>query len=212
MIIDQNTNKEELAEALEDPQDVRQVYEFEVKCAGADDDDDLEEAPPEKKMVTKTITYNNKFTVPMLKEIYVHLGIGEKAPSSKKRELFDTIRDSDKVMKIKDDSFSYEMEEDAVNKSSSGQGARWVILTGLDCQLPEGFDASGVERGFFAPTNKDNHVGAPKKEYLTGEGKAIKRPEFGPKPKMDKRTGLSRRRQDTGKCRRSGRIKSFLCS
>ena len=72
----------------------------------------------------------------MLKEIYVHLGIGEKAPSSKKRELFDTIRDSDKVMKIKDDSFSYEMEEDAVNKSSSGQGARWVILTGLDFNCP----------------------------------------------------------------------------
>ncbi len=47
MIIDQNANEEELAEALEDPQDVRQVYEFEVMCADADNDDDLEEAPPE---------------------------------------------------------------------------------------------------------------------------------------------------------------------
>ena len=117
MIMEQNTKDEELAEALEDLQEVRQVYEFEEMCA--DDDDPEEEAPPEKNILTQTVTYSNKFTVPMLKELCVHLGIGEKAPISKKRELFDKIRDSDKMMKITDDTFSYEMEEEAVNKKSS---------------------------------------------------------------------------------------------
>ena len=81
-----------------------------------------------------------------------------------------------KWMKIMDDSFSYEMEEEAINEKSSGIGTSWVVLTASDCLFPEGFDASEVESGFFAPTNKDNHVGLPKKEHLTGEGEAIKRP------------------------------------
>jgi hypothetical protein len=51
--------------------------------------------------------------------------------------------------------------------------------------LPEGFDASGVEIGYFAPTNKDNNVGAAKMEYLTGEGEQITRPVFGPKPRKN---------------------------
>lgn len=49
----------------------------------------------------------------------------------------------------------------------------WVILCDQECKLPDGFDASGVERGYFAPTNKDNNPGAQKKEYLTGVGERI---------------------------------------
>jgi hypothetical protein len=112
-----------------------------------------------------------------LKEFFVHLGIGGNV-SSLIRFVILT-----KWMKITDDPSA-----EAVNEKSSGIGASWVVLTALDCLLPEGFDASEVESGFFAPTNKDNHVGPPKKEYLTGEGEAIKRPEFGPKPKKDKKT------------------------
>jgi hypothetical protein len=56
------------------------------------------------------------------------------------------------------------------------------MLDGVEIDLPEGFEASGVQEGFFAPTNKDNAEGVPKRKYLTDE--PIKRPDFARKPKM----------------------------
>jgi hypothetical protein len=64
------------------------------------------------------------------------------------------------------------------------KGPKWIILQGVDVDLPEGFHASGAEEGFFAPTNQENAVGAPKKKYLTEA--PIARPNFSKKPTKPK--------------------------
>lgn len=91
-----------------------------------------------------------------------------------KRTLFDLLRDSPLTTKVNDDEFTYEWAESQEKEQTSGP--RWTLLHGVEIELPPGFDASGAETGYFAPTNQDNHPGKPKKKYLTDN--PISRPIF----------------------------------
>ena len=80
-IIDYQSKKDELAEALEDPEVFDKVYKFEKKSI-LDDVEDQQPAGNEaqKRIVLHTVTLSNKFTLAFLKELYVKLGLGEKPP------------------------------------------------------------------------------------------------------------------------------------
>ncbi len=44
----------------------------------------------------------------------------------------------------------------------------------MEIDVPSGFHPSGVEDGFFVPTNKDNNVGVAKMSYLMEADECIK--------------------------------------
>ena len=198
IIISQNEEEEEIAGAIEDDPIGLEVYEFEemisndIEWGAADEVAGEVVAPAAKEIVTHTVQFSNKYTLSFLKELYVKLGLGEQpAKGARKRLIFDRIRDSGKVHKINDDSFSYEMEKEQSGEQNQDNGTApyWVILSGTECQLPDGFDASGAECGYYAPTNQDNHPGAPKLEYLTRDKERIVRPAFGPKQRKSGKAG-----------------------
>lgn len=151
------------------------VYEFETGFA-----EDVENPIPPSAPIRVTITVTrSKMTIPQLKELYSKLHVSL-PPDKKKASLFDALRDSEKTTKIDQDSFSYELDE------SPGQATnqpKWEILIGQEVNLPSGFDACGVEEGYYAPTNQEGAEGATKLEYLTGDGERIKRPDFDRKPR-----------------------------
>ena len=99
--------------------------------------------------------------------------------------MFNAIRDSSEVTKIDETTFEYQFEEVPAHLQ---KGPRWKLLIGKEIELPIGFSASGVEEGFFAPTNKENAVGQPKMEFLTDN--PIKRPEFCRKAKKPKQESV----------------------
>ena len=176
LVAEKNAAEEEEADNLQEAQ-VPVVYEFETATA---DDDENALSPPSPIRVTITVT-RSKMTVPKLKELYTKLHIS--LPSDKKKpSLFDTLRDSEKTTKIDQDSFSYECEE---TPALAPKGPKWEILIGREVDLPSGFDATGAEKGYFAPTNQEGAEGATKLEYLTGDGERIERPAFDRKPKKD---------------------------
>ena len=157
-----------------DEDGVPAFFEFEI-------DADADNENPTPIRVTKTVTFKSH-SVPMLKELYQFLGVA--LPSDKKKpSLFQTLRDSAKVTKIADDSFSYETEE---VPESQMKGPRWEILAGMDVSLPHGIAPTGAQEGFFGPTNQENVVVAQMKSYLTHEDERIKRPEFARKPRKEK--------------------------
>ena len=56
--------------------------------------------------------------------------------------------------------------------------------------------ATGAEKGFFGPTNKENAVGGKRSNFLTGEEDKVHQPVFGPKKPGKKRKETSN--QTTG--------------
>lgn len=118
-----------------------------------------------------------------LYQLFLKLEIGGTCikSNSGKRAVFDSIRDSDKVTKLNEDAFEF---EEKVIPSHLQKGPKWKLLTGMEVTLPEGISLTGVEDGFYGPTNRDNFVGPPKLSYLTDA--PIKRPSFKPKAKKNK--------------------------
>jgi len=55
------------------------------------------------------------------------------------------------------DEFSYEAEEESAVPSTTvtAPAPKWIVLTGIETDRPKGFDASGVETGYFAPINRE---------------------------------------------------------
>lgn len=159
--------------------------------------DDVEEEPADAPppLVTKidTVTYSTKgkkFTAAYLRELYCKLDLQPPvAKNTSKKVLFNAIRDSQHaaIKTIDEVTFTYEYQEvpDHLKK-----GPRWKMLTGMDIALPEGFDPSGAEEGFFAPTNKENAAGEKKLSYLADE--PINRPEFAAKIRKAKTPGPGR--------------------
>ena len=74
--------------------------------------------------------------------------------TSNKQAVFDAIRDSGKVLKLKDDEFKF---EEMVLPSHLQKGPKWNLLTGMEVTLPEGIGPSGVEDGYFGPTTFQLH-------------------------------------------------------
>ena len=120
------------------------------------------------------------WTKDALWDLYAKLGVSTQVGKTVgKRVLFDVLRDCPQTNKINDDEFTYAMEEGGEKPEHSGP--RWKLLTGVEVELPPGFDDSGVEKGYYAPTNKDNAPGQPKMSYLTDA--PLERPIFRSKPK-----------------------------
>ena len=93
-----------------------------------------------------------KVKVNALKELFKKFNIA--MPQDKKKaSLFSKLRDSGKVKKIDEKSFSF--EEIKVPRLDDRKGPWWEILTGVEVELPAGFHKSGAEMGYFAPANKD---------------------------------------------------------
>ena len=107
--------------------------------------------------------------------------------SVSKLAVFNAIRDSSKVNKIDDTTFECQFEDVPEHLK---KGPRWKVLIGKEIELPVGFAASGVEEGFFAPTNKENAVGMPKLSFLTDT--PIKRPDFCRKTKKSSKARVGR--------------------
>jgi hypothetical protein len=145
---------------------------------------DPEDVTPEMEEVTVIFkTHCKLWPKQRMLELFQELGIQVRLfKNVNKRTIFDAIRDSDKVTKVSaDDSFKFTR---VVVPLHMQKGPKWILLQGVDVDLPEGFHPSGAEEGFFAPTNKDNVVGAPKKKYLTEA--PIARPNFSKKPTKPK--------------------------
>ena len=116
-------------------------------------------------------------------------------PDKKKASLFDTLRESEKTTKSDQGTFSYEFEETLGLVSNE---AKWEVLIDQEVNLPSGFDASGAEEGYFAPTNQEGAEGATKLEYMTGDGENIQRPTFDRKPKKSESEGNAKRGHPKG--------------
>ena len=185
----QNADEEREADALKDDA-VPVVQEFEELL------DDAVDAPadaeaPEPIMVTERVVYtkkHKKYTSAWLKDLHDRLSLEPKLPKSvSKLAVFNVIRDSSKVNKIDDTTFEYQFEDVPEHLK---KGPRWKVLIGKEIELPVGFAASGVEEGFFAPTNKENAVGMPKLSFLTDT--PIKRPDFCRKTKKSSKARVGR--------------------
>jgi hypothetical protein len=168
--------REEMELVPEDPAAAIPEWEMDYE------EGDGEVAAPQPIVKIVTVRYSRNcrtWTVAALFDLYQRYQIGTSLrKTAGKRLIFDAIRDSSFATKIDDDTFTYEMEEIPEHLM---KGPKWKILDGVEIDLPEDFDPSGVTAGFFAPTNKDNYVGQPKKEYLVD--RPLQRPEFCPKPK-----------------------------
>ena len=78
--------------------------------------------------------------------------------------------------------------------------------------MPSGFHPSGVEDGFFAPTNKDNNVGVAKMSYLTEADERIKRPEFAHKPRDEAHRRSGRKQESTSRPPNEKRSSFSICA
>ncbi len=68
----------------------------------------------------------------------------------------------------------------------------WILLTPEPVPAVPGIDmGTGMQSGFFGPTNKENAVGGVRQNFLVNGGKRIKRPKFELKKKGRKKTPLS---------------------
>jgi hypothetical protein len=146
-------------------------YEWENLTGGGNENEDGA-PPPLGLLSTVTIVVNiKKDKVNSLKELFKKFDIA--MPQDKKKaSLFTKLRDSGKVKKIDEESFSY--KEIEVPRRDDHKGPWWEILTGVEVALPAGFHKSGGEMGYFAPTNKNSVTGSTKFSYLTGEDERIK--------------------------------------
>ncbi len=99
----------------------------------------------------------SKCLVKVLKEIAIDLG---QSVLGNKRTLFNSLQDCPNATKVNNNTLEYQtwivVGEDAKRPAIP----TWVILAPEDMLNVEGINmATGVEEGFFAPTNKENSVG-----------------------------------------------------
>jgi hypothetical protein len=144
LIAKQNKEDEELAEALEDANVLPEIYEVEEAIMNHDADclnDRNNQQVNERNISQHTVIYSIRYTLPFFKERYVKLGIGDRPPQfKKKRDLFDIIFDSTKVTKVDQNSFSYEMKEDAITKNDDTRDTpRWVTSGRERIRIARGF-------------------------------------------------------------------------
>ena len=128
------------------------------ELAVADYEDDCEGGV---QYETIEVTCSPKYTVAALKDICRDLKL---SCSGKKVDLFDRCRDSEHervTMKSKE-MFQYKRLREA-----EGNLPKWLLLTGQVTADIAGIDmGTGAQHGHFGPTNKENAVGPPKREYL----------------------------------------------
>jgi len=119
-----------------------------------------------------------KNTVSELKAVALALGL---SGSGNKGPLFNRIRDCTKeaVTKVEDPvAFDYRRE-----KQAEGDVPKWILLTPAAAEEIAGMDmATGAQIGHFAPTNKEDAIGAQKNNYMVHATEKVKRLEFATKP------------------------------
>ena len=121
-----------------------------------------------------------KTNIKTLRDIALKLNLGQ---AGLKEVLSDRIRDSPHVRKVSEVEFEY--------RHAKGTGKKiptWVLLTPKDVPSVDGIDmATGAEKGFFGPTNKENAVGGKRTNFLMGEEDKVHQPMFRPKKPGKKR-------------------------
>jgi hypothetical protein len=132
-------------------------------------------APP---VMFETVAFPFKqTTLPMLKDIAKAINVQY---TGTKKVIWEQIlkSGSELIVPAEDDaSFTYRHV-----KAATGSVPTWIILTPEIVPPIEGIDmATGAQRGFFGPTNKDNAVGATRNNFCTHVDDKIQRPVFGPK-------------------------------
>ncbi len=101
-----------------------------------------------------------KTNVKTLREIALKLNV-----AGLKKVLFNCIRNSPHVRKVSEADFEYHHAKAAGDKIPT-----WVLLSPEDLPSVDEIDmATGAEKGFFGPTNKENAVGGKQTNFLTGE-------------------------------------------
>jgi len=147
---------------------MNEVNEWEMFADGNADDAN---APPAAVQYETVRIHYLKTTTKILVDIAARLGISK---TGTKRKLFDKLRNSERALKIDDDTFDYRREivEGEVVPT-------WIILTPQPAPAVPGIDmATGAQTGFFGPTNKENAVGGVRQNFLTLDGERIERPTF----------------------------------
>ena len=150
----------EAADRLEDisvDTPVKDLHEF-MLAGGEEGNADGDVAP---EFETRQVLLK-KTNVKTLREIALKLNVGQ---VGLKEVLFNCIRDSPHVRKVSEAEFEYRHAKAAGDKIPT-----WVLLSPEDLPLVDGIDmATGAEKGFFGPTNKENAVGGRRTNFLTGE-------------------------------------------
>lgn len=130
-----------------------------------------------------------KVTVSTLKQVLQAIS---KPSTGQKRALFERIRDSghELIRKVENDDevFEYKVFDDEVASKP-----RWIMLTGTPVPHFEGIDMElGATDGFYNPTNPEKmNLANNRRNYLTGEGERIVRPEFAARVKKTKSAGTA---------------------
>ena len=172
----QNAAEEREADALEDIVDEIEEWELAAEEPGGIIEGSAD-GPVEYEYETHDVTM--KWTSNELKDVARAL----KLPvSGNKRSILERIRDcgNELITKTDDTAFVYKRKKLAEDKHRP----RWVLLNPEEAPPVEGIDmATGAERGFFGPTNKENAAGATKHNYLMHRDEKIVRPTFSYPPK-----------------------------
>ena len=142
---------------------VKDIHEF-MLAGGEEGNADGDVAP---EFETRQVLLK-KTNVKTLREIALKLNVGQ---VGLKEVLFNCIRDSPHVRKVSEAEFEYRHAKAAGDKIPT-----WVLLSPEDLPLVDGIDmATGAEKGFFGPTNKENAVGGRRTNFLTGEEDKVNR-------------------------------------
>ena len=142
---------------------VKDIHEF-MLAGGEEGNADGDVAP---EFETRQVLLK-KTNVKTLREIALKLNVGQ---AGLKEVLFNCIRDSPHVRKVSEAEFEYRHAKAAGDKIPT-----WVLLSPEDLPLVDGIDmATGAEKGFFGPTNKENAVGGRRTNFLTGEEDKVNR-------------------------------------
>ena len=154
----QNAAEQREADELEDLVDEIQEWEL-----AAEEPDGIKgSADTSVQFEYESVNVTMKWTSNKLKDVARAL----KLPvSGKKGPIFIRIRDCGHklITKTDDTSFVYKRKTLAEDKHRP----KWVLLTPNEAPPIEGIDmATGAQRGFFGPTNKENTTGATKHNYL----------------------------------------------
>ena len=183
----EKAEEEEAADALEDV--VEEVHEWSLPLnmeEGNPDELNLDPAAVGEKPKAKeyeVVEYTMKNTVAELKAVAVSLRLSS---SGNKGPIFQRIREckNESISKLEDPvGFSYRSE-----KLPEGSVPKWIILNPVAAEAITGMNmATGGQEGHFAPTNKENAIGATKYNYLHHESEKIQRPVFARKPEKKKK-------------------------
>eukprot|EP00986_Skeletonema_menzelii_P001102 scaffold298_cov130-Skeletonema_menzelii.AAC.5 len=141
-----------------------------------------DEAPPPTERTFTWKRYDiddRKITDAVLKPLLRRLDLP--VSGAKKRVRFERLRDcgKDDVRKINDKVFEMKHYDDV-----EATLPQWVILNGEPVPNVEGINMDlGATEGFYNPTNPDKvPIADNRRNFLTGPGQRIKRPEFAAKP------------------------------